>query len=118
MAEQNDYTSGLNILLGQATQPMPAPQDPGQEIANLYDNQMDATPEEEQVQVPSGLSGLIENSNQGLTPQDQQLFESYVSQRAAQADLQDQYAGFNRMAEVPNQQMITDPNAMIGSTGE
>ena len=118
MAEQNDYTSGLNIFLGQATQPIPGPQDPGQEIANLYDDQMDATPEEEQVQVPSGLSGLIENSNQGLTPQDQQLFESYVSQRAAQADLQDQYAGFNRMAEVPNQQMITDPNMMIGSTGE
>ena len=117
MAENNDYTSGLMQLMGNVTQSQPQPQSPSQEIGALYDNQMADQPEQETT--PLGISGVIEgNINQGLSVADQQAFSRYIEQQAAQKELNQQYAGFNRIAEVPNQQIITDPNALIGSTGE
>ena len=119
MAENNDYTSGLNQLLGNVTQIQsgPQPQSPSEEINSLYDNQMADTPEGETT--PLGISGVIESDiGQELSVADQQAFSRYIEQQAAQKDINDQYAGFNRIAQVPNQQIITDPNALIGSTGE
>lgn len=42
----NDYTSGLNILLGNLSKPTPTVQSPEQEIQSLYEGEM---------QTPSGL---------------------------------------------------------------
>ena len=47
----NDYTSGLNDILGNLSKPVPTPQSPEQDIQNLYEGEMQRT--------PSGLGGLI-----------------------------------------------------------
>ena len=57
----NDYTSGLNEILGNLSKPIPTPQSPEQEIQNLYEKDMGA---------PSGIGGLIENSIQSNTIND------------------------------------------------
>ena len=79
MAENNDYTSGLNQLLGNVTQIQsgPQPQSPSEEINSLYDNQMADTPEGETT--PLGISGVIESDiGQELSVADQQAFSRYI----------------------------------------
>ena len=106
----NDYTSGLNEILGRATPPSLTPQSPEQDIQNLYEGDMQ--------QGPTGLSGLIENSIQTNTINDIAL-DQYAQGVAAGEMGNTLYSGLDaeRYGPAPQQQ-ITDPNAMIGSTGE
>ena len=105
----NDYTSGLNILLGNLSKPTPTIQSPEQEIQNLYEGDMET---------PSGLGGLIENSIESNSMSDV-VFDQYAQGVAAGQMGDTMYAGLDaeRFGPAPQQQ-ITDPNAMIGSTGE
>ena len=106
----NDYTSGLNDILGNLSKPTPIPQSPEQDIKNLYEGEMQST--------PSGLGGLIENSIQSNTINDI-AFDQYAQGVAAGQMGDAMYAGLDaeRYGPAPQQQ-ITDPNAMIGSTGQ
>ena len=105
----NDYTSGLNEILGNLSKPIPTPQSPEQEIQNLYEKDMGA---------PSGIGGLIENSIQSNTINDIAL-DQYAQGVAAGQMGNTLYSGLDaeRYGPAPQQQ-ITDPHAMIGSTGQ
>ena len=109
MAE-NDYTSGLNEILGSLSQTPTTPQSPEQDIKEMYEGEMESG--------PTGLEGLIEGSVQTNTVDDI-AFDQYAQGAAAGDRLDTMYAGLDsqRMGPNPNQQ-ITDPNAIIGSTGE
>ena len=106
----DDYTSGLNEILGNLTSPTPSVQSPEEDIKNLYEGEMQNQ--------PLGLGGLIESSIQSTTADDV-AFDQYA-QGVAASDMGDQlYGGVEaeRYGPAPQQQ-ITDPHAMIGSTGE
>jgi len=106
MAE-NDYTSSLNILLGGVTKPDPIPQSPESEIKGLY--------EEKMAETPQGLGGLIENSIQSSTIDDVRL-DRIAGGMAAERTQDELFSEMDRFSQ--SDQAITDPHAMIGSTGQ
>ena len=110
--QDNDYTSGLNELLGNLSRTPQAPSSPEQEIKELYDQPMS-----QEEQVPQGLSGLIENSVQTTTVDDI-AYDQYLRGQAATDMGSEMYAGLDsyRKGPMPNQE-IMDPRKMIGTTG-
>ena len=79
----DDYTSGLNEILGNLTSPTPSVQSPEEDIKNLYEDEMQNQ--------PSGLGGLIESSIQSTTADDV-AFDQYAQGLAA-SDMGDQLYG-------------------------
>ena len=108
MAE-NDYTSGLNILLqdlakNQGLQP-PSPE---QAIQEQYDSQMGG---------PSNLGQIIQDL--GASTGESTTLNRYAKGQAASQLAADEYGKLDELkyGSAPDQQ-IMDPNAMIGSTGQ
>jgi len=107
MAE--DYTSGLNILLGNANPPTTQPQSPEQDLQSQYDSQMNTE--------PSGFSQLL--GSVSTMPEQNIELDRYTRGMAADQMGDQQYAGLDRLREgaAPEQQ-FADPAEMISSAGQ
>ena len=107
MAE--DYTSGLNILLGNANPTTTQPQSPEQDLQSQYDSQMNTE--------PSGFSQLL--GSVSTMPEQNIELDRYTRGMAADQMGDQQYAGLDRLREgaAPEQQ-FADPAEMISSAGQ
>ena len=106
----NDYTSGLNILLGDlASSRQIQPQSPEQDVQDIYESTMDeGTPSFDQ---------LIQNSS--TVPAENEALDRYALGQAASGMAADEYSKLDELqyGRAPEQQIV-DPAAMIGSAGQ
>ena len=106
----NEYTSGLNILLGnQAAAQDVQTQSPAQDILDVYDSGMQGE--------SSGLGQMLQGVNQ--VPAENTALDRYALGQAAGDMGADQYGKLDELqyGSAPDQQ-IADPTSMIGSTGQ
>ena len=107
---ENDYTSGLNILLGnQAAAQDVQTQSPAQDIQDVYDSGMEGE--------PSGLNQMLEGVSQ--LPAENTALDRYALGQAASGMAADEYSKLDELqyGRAPEQQIV-DPTSMIGSGGE
>ena len=107
MAE--DYTSGLNILLGNKASNQVQPGSPEQDLQNLYEQGMETG--------PTGFDQLINSST--INPVENQALDRYAAGQAAGQMAADEYGKLDelRYGQAPQQQII-DPAEMVSSAGQ
>ena len=109
MAESNDYTSGLNQILGNLAESESVNiNTPQQDIQQSYDSEMDT---------PMSMDAMFQNVAQANI--DDPLLNKYSRAMAASDISADEYSGLDRLryGSAPNQEIL-DPLSMIGSGGE
>ena len=107
MAENNDYTQGLEHLLSGEPGRTTEPKSPEQEIEESYDTQMEPTSQ--------GFGDLIAGGQmRQVDPSYDRIARGQASQQMAASE----YAKLDELSQgvAPEQQAI-DPNAVIGSFG-
>ena len=106
----NDYNSGLNILLGDKAQSQQLqPQSPEEDIQNLYDSPMQSD--------QLSFDQLIQGSS--TMPAENQALDDYATGQAALGMGQAEYGKLQELqyGAAPDQEIV-DPASMIGSGGQ